>query len=148
MDRRRREALGRGLALCALLLVAACSREPEEVRLRNAVEAMQAAAVERRPADFMAFVTDDFIGNNQLDRNGLHGLLRAHLLRNASIGATRGPLEVKMQGERATVNFSVVLTGGQGGLLPEQAQGYAITSGWRLEDGEWRVFLAEWKPAL
>jgi hypothetical protein len=130
------------------LWLSACSREPEEVRLRAALDAMQAAAVERRAGDFMDHVAEDFTGEGGVDRAALHNLLRAQLLRNASIGATRGPLEVKMQGERAEVNFSVVLTGGAGGLLPERAQGYAIQSGWKLVDGEWRLFVAGWEPQL
>lgn len=139
----------RTLAITGLLvLLVACSGEPEEVRLRTAIDAMQTAAVERRPADAMAWVADDFIGNGTLDRAALHNLLRAQVLRNASISATRGPLDITLQGERATVNFSVVLTGGAGGLLPERAQSYAITTGWRLEEGEWRLFLADWESQL
>lgn len=138
------------LALFAWISLAlvACSREPEEVRLRAALEAMQTAATEKRAGDFMEFVADDFAGEGGIDRAALHNLLRAQLLRNASIGATRGPLDLKMQGERAEVNFSVVLTGGAGGLLPERAQGYAIRSGWKLVDGEWRLFVAEWEAQM
>lgn len=131
-----------------VLLLCACASPPEEERLRTAIDRMQAAMKERRPAEFMSGVTVDFIGNDGFDRAALHNLLRAQLLRNAAVGATRGPTQVKLQGDRATVNFDVVLTGGAGGLLPERAQSYAITSGWRMEDGEWRVFFAEWKPAL
>ncbi|MCI1729821.1 MAG: nuclear transport factor 2 family protein [Chiayiivirga sp.] len=133
--------------LC-LALLAGCAREPAEQRLRGAIEQMQAAVLERRPGDFMQHVADDFVGNQGLDRAALHNLLRAQLLRNASVGATLGPLDVQLQGERATVKFSLVVTGGAGGLLPERAQGYAITSGWREVDGEWLLFLAEWSEAL
>lgn len=109
---------------------------------------MQAAAIERRPSEFMDSVTEDFIGDDGIDRAALHNLLRAQLLRNAAVSATRGPVDIELDGARATVRFTIVLTGGSGGLLPERAQGYAITSGWRVEDGEWRMFLAEWEPAL
>src|SRR5690606_1389870 len=110
----------------ALLLGAGCSREPEEARLRAALDAMQDAAIERRPGDFMERVADDFVGPGGLDRAALHALLRAQMLRNASIGVTRGPLEVRMQGDRASVDFPLVLTGGAGGLLPERAQAYEV----------------------
>jgi hypothetical protein len=132
----------------ATLLLGACSREPAEVRLRATIDAMQAAAIERRPGDFMEQVADDFVGRDGMDRAALHNLLRVQLLRNAKIGASFGPLEIEMQEPRATVRFTLVLTGGSGGLLPERAQGYAITSGWREVDGEWQLFLAEWKPKL
>jgi hypothetical protein len=131
-----------------LLLLAACSGEPAEQRLRDTIDAMQLAAIERRPGDFMESVAEDFIGEGSLDRAAMHNLLRAQLLRNKEIGATRGPLDIELQGDRATVRFKLVVTGGAGGLLPERAQGYDITSGWRDEDGEWRLFLVEWKEAL
>ena len=133
---------------CVVTILAACSAPPAEEQLRAAIDAMQAAATERRPRDFMQWVADDFVGNDGVDGAALHNLLRAQLLRNKAIGATRGPLDIQVQGERATVKFSVVVIGGAGGLLPERAQSYAITSGWRLEDGEWRIYLAEWEPAL
>jgi hypothetical protein len=141
-------AIDRAALWLVVLLLSACAKEPDEVRLRAQLDTMQAAVLDRRPADFMQYVADDFIGKDGLDRAALHNLLRVQLMRNASIGATRGPLDVRLQGERAQVDFSIVLTGGAGGLLPERAQGYAITTGWRVEDGEWRLFLAEWKPAL
>jgi hypothetical protein len=138
----------RMVALLMLVGIAGCSDTPDEARLRAGIDEMQAAVQERRPGDFMDYVTEDFIGDGGLDRAALHNLLRAQLLRNASIGATRGPLEIAIQGDRASVDFSVVLTGGAGGLVPERAQGYSIKTGWRIEDGEWRLFLAEWKPKL
>jgi hypothetical protein len=134
--------------LAALLLLGGCSREPAEVRLRDTIDRMQAAAIERRPADFIQHVADDFVGSGGMDRAALHNLVRVQLLRNASIGATLGPLETKLQEGRAEVRFTLVLTGGSGGLLPERAQGYAVTSGWREVDGEWQLFLAEWQPKL
>lgn len=135
-------------AILLALGLAACSGSPDEARLRETIDAMQAAVQERRPGDFMDSVTEDFLGDGGLDRAAMHNLLRAQLLRNANIGATRGPLDIQLQGDRAVVDFSVVLTGGAGGLVPERAQGYSIHTGWRIEDGEWRVFLAEWDPKL
>ena len=96
----------------------------------------------------MEHVADDFFGSEGIDRAALHNLLRVQLLRNASIGATVGPLDIVLQDDRAEVRFTLVVTGGSGGLLPERAQGYAITSGWRDVDGTWQLYLAEWKPKL
>jgi hypothetical protein len=136
--------------MCAalVLLLAACSKTPAEQRLRETIDAMELAAVEHRPGDFMEAVAADFIGDGHLDRAAMHNLLRAQLLRNQHVGVTRGPLDIQLQGERATVRFNLILTGGAGGLLPERAQGYDITSGWRDEDGEWKLFLVEWEEAL
>ena len=136
-----------GLALAAALL-AGCAKEPAEQRLRAQVVQMQEAIAAREVSTFMEGVTEDFIGSGNVDRAALHNLVRLQVMRNARIGVTLGPMEVTLRGERAQVDFDAVVTGGAGGLLPERAQAYRISSGWREEDGEWRVFSADWKPAL
>ncbi len=134
-----------GLVL-ALLLLGGCGRESAEQRLRAQVAQMQEALAERRPGDFMEAVAEDFTGTQGMDRAALHNLLRAQLLANARMGATLGPLDVQLREDTATVAFTVVLTGGNQRLLPERMQSYRVTSGWRDQGGQWRVYYAEWKP--
>ncbi|UWX04587.1 hypothetical protein H1235_07725 [Pseudoxanthomonas sp. NC8] len=90
-------------------------------------------------------VAEDFGGNAGMDRAALQQLVRAQILVNADLGLTLGPAEVQLQGERATVRFSAVATGG-GRLLPDRAQAQEVTSGWRDENGQWRLYYAEWRP--
>ena len=136
-------------ALAGVLLLAACHRVPDEQRIRDAVAAMQAAVEARDPRGFMRFVSADFTGNDgQVDRDGLHNLLRAEVLRNESVGVTLGPIDVDLQGDRATVQVTATLTGGSGGLLPERGAIYAITSGWKREGSEWRCYNAAWQQKL
>ena len=130
-----------------VLALAACSREPPEQRLRQAVADMQQAVEQGRPNDFMANVADDFIGNGGLDRDCLQRLLRAQLLLNAKVGVSSGPLTVTMQRQSATVEFSVLLTGGDGRLLPQRGQLQQVRSNWREHDGRWQLHGAEWEPA-
>lgn len=134
------------LILFGLAALAACRHDTPEAALRAQMEEMRTAASELRTADFMEGVAADFIGNEGMDRAALHNMLRLQMLGKAKIGATTGPLEVDMQGDRATVRFTAVLTGGGGRFFPDSAQAYAITSGWRNEDGRWRVYYAQWKP--
>jgi hypothetical protein len=142
-----RRSLACGVVWLLCWLLAACSQTSPEQRLQQQFEQMQMAVEERRADDFMAGVSADFAGKNGMDRAALHNLLRLQMLGNASVGVTRGPLEIQWQGDHATVKCSVLLTGGGGRFLPERAQTYAITSGWREEDGEWRVYYAEWHAA-
>jgi hypothetical protein len=148
-------ALGRttrtGLLLLALTTLAAllgCAREPPEAALRAQLQRMQVAATERRAGDFMEGVAADFTGNGGMDRAALHNLMRAQVLGNSTIGATIGPVAVDMKSEQATLRFTALLTGGNGRFIPDSAQTYSITTGWRLEDGQWRVYYAQWKPNL
>lgn len=136
------------LLIVVLVLLAACSKPPAEERLRERFETMRSAVLERRPGDFMDGVAEDFTGEGNIDRAAMHNLLRAQLLRNADIGATVGPLDIRIDGERATMDFTMVLTGGSGGLIPERANGWAVKTAWRDGDDGWQIYFAEWSPAL
>lgn len=137
------------LALAAgVMLAAGCSRSPPEARLRDRIASMQAALEARNPKAFVAGVAEDFSGDSNLDREGVRNLLRAQLLRNQRIGATLGPLDVQLHGERATVRFKVMLTGGSGGLLPDSARGWQVDSGWRDGPEDWQLIHASWQPVL
>ncbi|MGH8061910.1 MAG: nuclear transport factor 2 family protein [Pseudoxanthomonas sp.] len=137
-----------GMVLCALTVVSGCHRETPEVALRVQLQEMQSAAGEGRMGDFMAGVTDDFTGNEGMDRAALHNLLRVQALAKSNLSVTTGPLQIQMQGDRAKVRFDTILAGGSARFLPDSAQTYSITSGWRIEDGEWRVYYAQWEPML
>ena len=110
---------------------------------------MQAAVESRSPRDFLRFVTADFTGNeNAVDRDALGNLLRVEILRNEQVGVTLGPIEIDLQGDRATVHVTATLTGGKGGLIPERGAIYSITSGWRREGRDWRCYTASWEQNL
>lgn len=138
----------RGGCWLALLLLAACSRPDAEERLRTQLQEMQQAASEGRVSDFMDGVSEDFTGNRGGSRTDLHNLLRLQVLGRQSIGVATGPVQVELRDSSATVRFSAVVSGGSGRLLPDSAQAYTITSGWRDQGGTWRVYYAEWKPQL
>ena len=138
----------RSWPLAAVLLLSACSRPDAEQRLRSQLQDMQEAAADSRVSDFMDGVSEDFTGNDGADRAALHNLLRLQVLGRTNVGVVTGPVEVDLRESRATVRFSAVVSGGSGRILPDSAQAYSITSGWREEGGEWMVYYAEWKPQL
>ncbi|MFN3843749.1 MAG: nuclear transport factor 2 family protein [Rehaibacterium terrae] len=135
------------LLLCALLPAACAKSEPEAV-LRETVAAMQQAVESRDIVALMRPVAEDFVGSGGLDRDGLQRLARLQFLRHASIGVHLGPLDVELFGDRARVRFTVVLTGGAGGLLPETGQLYDVDTGWRLDGDRWRLVSAVWQAKL
>jgi hypothetical protein len=137
-----------GLVLCALTVLSACHRDTPEAALRTQLQEMQSAAGDGRIGDFMASITGDFVGNEGMDRAALHNMLRMLALGKSNLSATTGPLRIEMQGDQATVRLDLLLAGGSGRFLPDSAQSYSITSGWRIERGEWRVYYARWEPML
>lgn len=134
------------LLVCGLLL-AACMRDAPEQRLRATLQDMHAAIEARDIGDAMAPVATDFVGANGLDAAGLKRLMQLQMLGHRQIGVTVGPLDVELRGTTATVRFTALLTGGSGGWVPEQAQTYQVTTGWRLQDGDWMLYHAQWEPA-
>lgn len=141
----RRGRFAAVVAMAVAVLAMACARTPPEQRLREQLSQMQAALEQRDARSFMEGVAEDFSGNGGMDRAALQQLVRAQVLANASIGVTLGPADVQFQGDRASVRFSAVSTGGSGRFVPDQAGAWEITSGWRDEDGQWRLYYADWK---
>ena len=132
-----------------LPLFGACRHTPDEQRIRESIAAMQQAVESGQPRDFIGYVSNDFTGNDgTVDRAGLQNILRVEVLRNEHAGVTLGPIDIDVQSDRATVRVTATLTGGSGGLLPERASVYAITSGWRREGNDWRCYNAAWEQKL
>lgn len=131
---------------CAL---AGCARPDPEQALRERVAELQAAIESKDAAAVQQFLAPDFVGNDGMDRRQARATAMLLLARYKQVGTTFGPLDVRMQPPaNATVAFSAIATGGAGGLLPEDAQAYEVTTAWRETDGEWLLYHAAWTPRL
>lgn len=131
----------------AIGLLAGCARAPAEQRLRETIQAMEAAIESGDIGTFIDHVGADFTGNaGSYDRRQLHAWLRALVLRRESVAVAMGPLDIRMyDGGRATVNVSVVVTGrSAGGLFPDSGRHLDLESVWREDDGTWRCVSADW----
>lgn len=140
-------------ALAAILLVSAalsgCGATPPEQALRERMSDLQAGIDDRDVVRIEDLLAEDFVGNDGMDRQGARRLAAGTFLRFRDVGVRIGPLDIEFHGDaRATLRFEAFATGGSGGLLPEQGQVYEVATGWRLEDGEWRMSSADWKPRL
>ena len=147
------KALRRGVCTAAFALAAwfvlacaGCSRTPPEEALRASIAEMEAAA-EARDADALAeHLATDFVGPGGMDRDRFRRTAALLWLRSREIGVALGPLEVEVNGEHARVRFTAATRGGAG-LLPDSANLYQVETGWRLEDGDWRLISADWDAA-
>ena len=129
-----------------LLALAACSSEPPEQALRTQLVQLQQAVEQGQVQEAMSRVSEDFSGPRGMDRAALHNLLRMQVLANRRVGVTTSPYQIQLREDSATVRFDAVLTGSaQGRWLPDQAQTYAVTLGWRLHDDQWRLYHADWQ---
>lgn len=143
------QALRWGRAWCLLafvLLATGCTRPAPEQAVRAQLQALQAAIDARDAGAVEALLAEDFAGNEGLDRRGAKRLAAGLFLRYRGVGATLGPVEVELRGDAdAVARFNMLATGGSGGLLPERGQVYAVETGWRRVDGEWRLRSARWQ---
>lgn len=128
-----------------LLVVAGCSRTPDEVRIRNAITQMAEAIDARRPSDLMAFIASDFTGNDgRFDRDELARFVRLLVMGNPSLRITIASIDIELIGDRATVSLTITTSGASGRWLPGGGERTSIVSGWRLENGDWRCYNANW----
>jgi len=137
------------IVIALSLLLGGCGRNDPEQAVRKQVEAMQTAIDARDAGDIDALLADDFIGNEGMDRRGVRQLAAAVFLRHRDVAAKVGPVNVELRGNNdAIARFSVLATGGSGGLLPDSGQVYQVETGWRLVDGQWKLLNASWTPNL
>lgn len=147
-----------GLSGCArsallalvLLLPVACGQRPDpEQALRETVSALEQAMNERDAAAIGARLATDFAGPDGMDAQQARRLAGGLFLRYRTTRVQLSSPKVTLHGsDRATVELQAVLMGGGEGLLPESGQLYAVTSGWRMEQGEWRLLHASWTAAF
>ena len=136
----------------AALLVSRLLAEPvsEEDRIRAAFAEAALAAGEKRVADSVAMVSERFRGQG-LDRQGVKQLVAYQALRGEWVSVTVAGAEVAVDGQvaRATVDLVLARSGvgkALSDLLPAEASAWRIDCGLELEEGEWRVVEADWRP--
>lgn len=133
--------------LLLLTVLSACARTQPEELLRATVSELQVAIEKHDGSAVREVLADDFIGPEGLDRDAARRMAQAMFLRYPDVGVTLGPLDVEVGQEQATVRFTAALTGGRG-ALPESAQIYDVETGWRMDEGDWRLVNARWKSRL
>jgi hypothetical protein len=133
--------------LVAVLALVGCSRTPPEEALRASIDGLQQAVEKHDGSALQKAIAEDFIGPDGLDRDGARRMAQVMFLRYRDVGVNLGPLDIALREKHATVRFTAALTGGSG-ALPESGQLYDVETGWRLEDGEWRLVNADWKSRL
>ncbi|MGN6519187.1 MAG: nuclear transport factor 2 family protein [Dokdonella sp.] len=132
------------LILLSCLLFAACARQPDDEAIRAAITAGAAAIEAHRGKEVLDLVTEDFVGNDGVDRAGLANVLRAQLLGANALGVRIGSVAVELHGDRAVARFDADITDSSGRWIADRATTVHFETGWRREDGAWRCYNAKW----
>jgi ketosteroid isomerase-like protein len=140
-------AVAVGCAL-ALAFVAGCGRSDPEREIRATIARMAQSVEQRDPAVFLDAVAEDFSRESgAFGKQDAKRTLLAAYLRNEKISVSAVTSDVRVEGDRALAKVRVIATGGAG-LLPERGQTWDFDSAWRLENGRWKVYNAEWREGL
>lgn len=125
------------------LLLMACSTS-DETRIRQALEAMQEAVVQKNAGEFVSYLADDFEDQQGRDARAIRGYVAGLLLRNSRVGVYIGLPEIRVDGDRARTVCTVTVTGADG-LIPERMRRVMLLLDWAKISGEWRVYRANWR---
>lgn len=135
------------LIVLSCLLSVGCSRRPDDEAIRAAISAGAASVEAHRGKEVLDLVTDDFVGNDGIDRAGLANLVRAQLLGANALGVRIGSVTVELHGDRAVAHFDADITDSSGRWIADRATTVHFETGWRREDGAWRCYNAKWSDA-
>lgn len=136
--------LARPIAFLLALCVAACARAPDDQAIRESIEKGVAAAQAHDASALTDMLADDFIGNDELDKPGLKSQLRGQFVVAKAIGARIGPVDVEVNGDRATARFDAFVTDTSGRWIPDRAATLHFETGWRREGKRWICNNARW----
>lgn len=137
--------LGLALAGMGLALLTGCSGGRGEHVLLDKLADMEEAVEDKNVSRLMGFLAEDFSGPSGMDRARAEAFARVMMARHSDIGVAWNLKSMDVQGDRATVEVGLVLTGKA--LVPGfDARGRLmnVQMGWRVTEGEWMLVHARW----
>ena len=137
------------LALIVCLLPACGEKMTVAQRVIATLHSMEDAAENGRHFDFMAYVADDFSGQQgSMDRRDFHRFMIFQINQNQRLQANFLPIYVTSTNDQhAKAHFRILVTGGAG-LLPERGELFEVDSSWILDGDDWLLQSADWESVL
>ena len=143
-----------GMFALQLLLAGCSSPDPAGEGVEQALARITAGIEAKDSKMVMAEVDEDFVlrrsGREDLNKFIAGRTLRAMLDRYRDVMVVTSNLQVTqdpVRNDLAHARFNMLVTGGQGRLLPERGELYRVDSQW-LFDGQWRLLRADARRAL
>lgn len=137
------------VAVLALGLLGGCSSGRGQHVLLDKLGDMEEAVEDKNVSRLMGFLAEDFSGPSGMDRARAEAFARVMMARHSDIGVAWDLKNMDVNGDRATVEVGVILTGKA--LVPGfDARGRLmnVQMGWRVTDGEWMLVNARWTSSF
>lgn len=141
----------KGMVLVAVLgsLAACASPEGDEQLIRDRLGQLEEAVEDKDASRLAGLLSEDFSGPSGMDRERAEAFARVMMARHTELGVTWDLKSLDIQGDRATVELSAMLTGralmpgfdGRGRLMNVQM-------GWRRTGNDWLLVHANWSGAF
>ena len=124
-----------------------CSRTPPEEAILANIDSIQIAVEEKKTRKIVSYLTDNFSGSHDLDKQGLRRLLMGLFLRheNINIFVTRMDITYDPRQPQIANMDGIVLLTGASNLLPENGKILKVKGKWHNQDGDWLLANAEWE---
>lgn len=127
------------------ILVVACTRTPDEERIRKTLDAMVSALETRDNRVFLDHIAGNYRDHEGRDRQGLRQLLLANFLQHHNIRLLVTGTTIEVHGDRAEVRLQAQLTSGEQLLADRRFGSYRVRTLWQRESGNWRIYQSEWE---
>lgn len=132
------------LFICAL---GGCSETAPEQAIRQQIEALQEAVEERSAGRVIDGLSEQFLGNAQLDKRAMHRLLVGLFLRHKEINLLITKMDISVNPDdplSAAMHGAAIVTGAQH-LIPEDGRVYSVAGHWQKLDGDWLLVSLTWE---
>ncbi len=137
--------------LLAVFIFSSCAEKlSPEALVREAVKEAAEMVRAKDLKGFMRLVSRDYKDVRGTDYDGVKGIVFYEFMRPGALKVFFRDVEVEVEGTSAVVRSRAFLVRGKetasiADVIPEDADGYSFTVTYRLEEGEWMAFSAEWE---
>lgn len=136
------------LACFLAALLGGCGGSSIEDQVKARIDTMEAAGEAGDRSAFMDGIAEDFQGRNgSMTRVDFVRYMLLQINQRQRVSAQVFPVTVTIRGtDLADASFRLLLTGGRG-MIPEEGRLLDVETQWIYEDGDWRLWRADWDDA-
>ncbi len=128
-------------------ILSGCSQRPEIEQLENDIQLLIEGIENRDASEVTDRLSEYFIANDKLDKEGVKRLMLANFLHKKNIEVIVSNLKTIINPSdprRASASASVVLIGARQ-FIPDSGRSYQVESEWQIEGSDWRLMTLDWE---
>lgn len=108
---------------------------------------MSQAVKAKQRQDLLAYLSNDFRGQQRMSKADMNGLIFYHFRLNQQLVVILSGVTVEVKAGQADVSAYLLLTG-TNTTLPQRGRLLKVDSSWQKEQDQWRVITANWQDMI